>query len=141
MSNRHSRKIDIDEAGFDKLATPPSALAIITTLDAEGRVNAAASATCLRNSHAPTCFEFTTNLNSDTAANVLETGEFVVNIASFERDILERVCVVGLSFPRGVNELEKAGLNAIPATMLKPPRILECRSHFECRVEWTKEWL
>ena len=22
-----------------------------------------------------------------------------------------------------------------------PPRIVECRSHFECKVEWTKQWL
>jgi flavin reductase (DIM6/NTAB) family NADH-FMN oxidoreductase RutF len=37
--------------------------------------------------------------------------------------------------------LEKAGLNAIAAKTVKPPRIGECRSHFECKVEWTKQWL
>jgi hypothetical protein len=35
--------------------------------------------------------------------------EFVVNIPSFDRDILEKGRVVGLPFPHGVNELEKAG--------------------------------
>jgi flavin reductase (DIM6/NTAB) family NADH-FMN oxidoreductase RutF len=25
--------------------------------------------------------------------------------------------------------------------VVKPPRIADCRSHFECKVEWTKQWL
>ena len=41
---------------------------------------------------------------------VLATQEFVVNVPSFEREILEEVRVVGLEFPPGVNELEKAGI-------------------------------
>ena len=44
------------------------------------------------------------------------------------------------SVRRGVSELEKAGLTALPARLVKPPRILECPRHFECRVEWTKAW-
>ena len=69
------------------------------------------------------------------------TGEFVVNIPPFEREVLEKVCVVGLPFAPGVNELDRAGLTAIPSKVVRPPRIAECRSHFECRVEWTKRWL
>jgi len=65
----------------------------------------------------------------------------VVNLPSFERDILEKVRVVGLPFDRGVNELEKAGLTALPSTIVKPPRIAECLRHFECEVVWTKEWI
>ena len=44
----------------------------------------------------------------------------------------------GLPFKPGVNELEKAGLTAIPSRRLQPPRIAECRAHFECKVEWTR---
>jgi flavin reductase (DIM6/NTAB) family NADH-FMN oxidoreductase RutF len=40
-----------------------------------------------------------------------------------------------------VNELDKAGLTAIPARVVRPPRIAECRAHFECKVEWTRAWL
>jgi flavin reductase (DIM6/NTAB) family NADH-FMN oxidoreductase RutF len=83
----------------------------------------------------------TTGATKDTYNNVLATEEFVVNVPSFEREILEKVRVVGLEFPPGVNELEKAGLTALPSTLVKPPRIAECRSHFECKVEWTKQWL
>lgn len=77
----------------------------------------------------------------DTYRNVLDTQEFVVNVPSFDREILEKVRVVGLEFPSEVNELDKAGLTSIPSKTVKAPRIAECRSHFECEVEWTKQWL
>src|SRR4029450_411354 len=35
----------------------------------------------------------------------------------------------------------QARLPSLPSTVLKPQRIAECRSHFECKVEWTKQWL
>ena len=141
MQDWSELKLDVPEAHYDRLASPVAALAMITTVDAQGRVNAASFATCLRNNHIPCCYEFTVDMHKDTAANVLATGEFVVNIPPFEREVLEKVCIVGLPFSPGVNELEKAGLTAIPARAVKPPRIAECRSHFECRVEWTKQWL
>jgi flavin reductase (DIM6/NTAB) family NADH-FMN oxidoreductase RutF len=72
---------------------------------------------------------------------VLATGEFVVNVVPFERGVLEKMLVTSLGFPQGVNELEVAGLTGIPSTVVKPPRIGECLSHFECKVEWTKLWL
>ena len=136
-----SIKTDVAEKNYDKLASPVGTLVMITTVDAAGRVNGASFATCLRNNHIPTCYEFSVDMYKDTAANVLATGEFVVNIPPFDRSVLEKVCVLGLPFAPGVNELEKAGLTAIPSKVVKPPRIAECGSHFECRVEWTKQWL
>jgi flavin reductase (DIM6/NTAB) family NADH-FMN oxidoreductase RutF len=135
------RKFDVPEEHFDRLASPVAAFAVITTIDERGRVNAAPVATCLRNNHAPTCFEFTMDARKHTSENVRSTAEFVVNIVPFDRAVLEKVQVTALGFPKGVNELEVAGLTAIPSKVVKPPRIGECRSHFECRVEWTKQWL
>ena len=57
------------------------------------------------------------------------------------RHMLEKVQVTSLGFPPGVNELDMAGLTALPSKFVKPPRIGECLSHFECKVEWTKQWL
>jgi len=114
---------------------------MITTVDKEGRINAASYGTCVRVCHDPVYIAFTTGATKDTYNNVLATEEFVVNVPSFEREILEKVRVVGLEFPPGVNELEKAGLTSLPSTVVKPPRIAECKSHFECKVEWTKQWL
>jgi flavin reductase (DIM6/NTAB) family NADH-FMN oxidoreductase RutF len=135
------RKIDVPEAHYDRLASPVASLAVITTVDAAGCVNAAPVATCLRNNHHPTCYEFTMDAGKHTSENIQATGEFVVNIVPFDRAVLEKVQVTALGFRRGVNELEVARLTAIPAKQVRPPRIGECLSHFECRVEWTKQWL
>jgi flavin reductase (DIM6/NTAB) family NADH-FMN oxidoreductase RutF len=133
-------KIAQPPAGWDRLFAPSSCLAIVTTVDEAGNVNAAAFGTCTRVNHNPVDIAFTCRPSKDTTLNVLATGEFVVNLPPFDRAVLEAVRVVGLPFARGVNELEKAGLHALPADVLRPPRIAECTRHFECRVEWTKTW-
>jgi flavin reductase (DIM6/NTAB) family NADH-FMN oxidoreductase RutF len=129
------------EKYWDRLFAPGGHAAVITTVDREGRVNAAAYATCVRIVHKPVQIAFTTSQAGDTGRNAQETGQFVVNLPSFDREILEKVRIVGLPFARGVNELNKAGLTALPSTQVGPPRILECHRHFECEVVWTKEWL
>jgi len=142
MKNMDSvRKIDVLAKHWDRLFAPSSCLVMITTVDKEKRINAASFSTCVRVCHDPVYIAFTVGATKDTYHNVLATEEFVVNVPSFEREILEKVRVVGLEFPPGVNELEKAGLKAISSKVVKPPRIAECRSHFECKVEWTKQWL
>lgn len=133
-------KVDVAESGYDKLASPVASVVMVTTIDADGQTNAAPMATCIRNNHDPTCFEFTVDADKDTAQNVLRTGEFTVNMVPFERDILEKVQLTALRMPEGTDELAAVGLTSIPARVLRPPRIGECRSHFECVVEWTKLW-
>jgi len=110
-------------------------LRLITTIDSLGRVNAAPVATCLRNNHHPTCYEFTMDARKHTSENIRSTAEFVVNVVPFDRAVLEKMQVTALPFPKGVNELEVAQLTAIPSKVVKPPRIGECLSHFECKVE------
>src|ERR1043166_2383748 len=139
--NAVGEKLDVPAEHWDKLFAPSSCLVMITTVDTDGRINAASYGTCTRVCHDPVYIAFTTGAGKDTYNNVLATGEFVVNVPSFDRGILEKVRVVGLEFPPGVNELEKARLPPVPARLLRPPRIAECRSHFECQVEWTKRWL
>ena len=135
-----STKQDQPERYWDRLFAPSSCLAVITTASAEGEINAAAFGTCTRVLHNPVYIAFTTTIGNDTADNVLETGEFVANLPPCEPEILGKVMVVGLPFARGVDELEKAGFTSIPSTIVKPPRVLECPRHFECKVEWTREW-
>jgi flavin reductase (DIM6/NTAB) family NADH-FMN oxidoreductase RutF len=142
MSQSNSvNKIDMPQEHWDRLFAPSACLVMITTVDGEGRINAASFGTCVRVCHDPVFIAFTVGAPKDTCNNILATGEFVVNVPPYEREILEKVRVVGLEFPPRVNELEKAGLTALPAKVVKPPRIAECRSHFECKVEWTKQWL
>jgi flavin reductase (DIM6/NTAB) family NADH-FMN oxidoreductase RutF len=140
------QKLDQPPAFWDRLFAPSSCLAMITSVDEAGRVNAASYGTCTRVMHEPVHIAFTCSVEGPlalghTAANVRATGEFTVNLPPFDRTILEKVRVVGLPFARGVNELEKAGLTALPARRVRPPRIAECPRHFECEVAWTHEWL
>lgn len=106
---------------------------IVTTVDREGRVNAAPFGLV---------FPFSTGSNPQiivgvnsrwhTAKNIEATGEFVINYASYS--LLEKVAQTGLLYSEGVNELEKAGLTALPALKVKPPRVAECYQHLECRL-------
>jgi flavin reductase (DIM6/NTAB) family NADH-FMN oxidoreductase RutF len=128
------------EVYWDRLFAPSSCLAIITTVDKDGRINAASYGTCTRVNHNPMAISFACYPDKDTARNLDEVGEFVVNLPSFDRAMLEKVRVVGLPFARGTSELEKAQLTAVPGTVVRAPRIAECSRHFECTVEWTKDW-
>ena len=133
-------KIDLPPERWDQLFAPSSCLAVISTIDSDGVVNAASFGTCTRVCHSPVYIAFTVGAHKDTALNVLATGEFTVNLPRHEREQLEKVCVVSLPFARGVNELERAGLTQMPGKIVKPPRVGEFARHFECQVEWTREW-
>jgi len=99
---------------WDRLFAPSSCLAVITTVDGEGRVNAASFGTCTRVKHEPVYIAFTTSVIRDTARNLLANGEFTVNLPKWERASLEKVRVCGLAFAPGVNELEKAAVHRHP---------------------------
>ena len=133
-------KVDVRPEWWDNVFAPSSCLVLITTVDREGRANAAAFGTCVRVCHDPVYISFTCGVGKDTADNVLANGQFVVNIVPFEGAMLDKVLVCGLPFKAGIDELVKAGLAALPARKVTPPRIAECRSHFECSVAWTKPW-
>jgi len=132
--------ISAPEEQWDRLFAPSSCLTTITTVDGEGRVNAASFGTCTRVCHDPVSLAFAVGVGKDTCENVLATGEFVVNVPSFERRQLEQVRIAGLNFDPGVSELEPAGLTAVPSTRVAPPRIADFGRHFECTVEWTRRW-
>jgi flavin reductase (DIM6/NTAB) family NADH-FMN oxidoreductase RutF len=128
------------EKYWDRLFAPSSCLAVITTASRSGVVNAAAFGTCTRVHHNPVYITFTTSIGNDTAVNVLESGEFVANLPPFDEKVLEKVMVVGLPFAPDVDEVEAAGFTAFNAVKVRPPRLAECPRHFECKVEWTREW-
>jgi len=68
----------------------------------------------------------------DTVENILETGEFVVHIVSYDMRDRMNVCAVG--YPRGVSEIEKAGFTVAPSRKVRVPRIAEAPIAMECRL-------
>ncbi|MGQ9507099.1 MAG: flavin reductase family protein [Candidatus Bathycorpusculaceae bacterium] len=111
-------------------------LVIITTVSKEGVPNAALKTNFMIVSSLKTV-AFACHPEHDTYRNIIETGEFVVNVPS--DDIIEKVMVTAVDFPHNVNEIEKAGLTSIPSERVKPPRIEECKLHLECRLKWRKD--
>lgn len=67
----------------------------------------------------------------DTARNILDTGEFVVNLVC-EADA-EKMNLSSVDAPSGVSEIDYAGIETAPATVVKPPLIASSPVSFECR--------
>ena len=68
----------------------------------------------------------------DTAANILETGEFVVNLVSEANAAAMNVTCIDA--PPEIDELAFAGLEATASERVAPPRITTSEVSFECRV-------
>ena len=68
----------------------------------------------------------------DSAANAIETGEFVHNVATFE--LREKVIGSSAHFAREVDEFERVGLTKAACRIVAPPRVSEAPASFECRV-------
>lgn len=115
----------------------PRPIALITTVDKQGRINAAPMSFVMPVEMEPPIIALSTGYDGDTYRNIRETGEFVVNPVTEE--IKKQVWICGKSFPRGVNELEKAGLHWEPSEKVKPPRVVECPANFECKLDWTHD--
>ena len=67
----------------------------------------------------------------DTGYNIQKTREFVINIVN--EDIIEKVNLTSIDFPPEMDESEIAGFTKLPSVRVKPPRIKESVSNFECR--------
>jgi len=106
---------------------------IVTTISRDGKVNAAPFSFNTPISFSPPLYGFACNPDHDTWVNVKKTGEFVVNVAC--KDLGESLHILETDFPHGINELEKARLNEVPAKIVKPPRIKEAIAWVECRLE------
>lgn len=115
----------------------PRPIVLITTVDGRGRINAAPMSWVTPVEFEPPIIAFSTSYGSDTYRNISDTGEFVLNLVP--EQIKKQMYVCSKSFPRGVNELEKAGLSWAPSEKVKPPRIIECPINLECKLEWVQK--
>lgn len=120
----------------------PRPIALVTTIDPKGRVNAAPFSffNCL--SHDPPILALGVENHpdmsfKDTAGNIRCTEVFTVNIVS--RAIAEAIHVCAVGFPLGTDELVEAGLTARPGTVIAAPYIAEAPAAFECRRHTTLE--
>ena len=66
----------------------------------------------------------------DTVVNIETTGEFVVNIATWE--LREQMNLTSASVPRSIDEMREAGLEPAPCRLIKPPRVAAAPVNLEC---------
>ena len=115
----------------------PRPIALVSTLDSSGAVNAAPySFFNLIGSSPPTVVLGVGNKEpgtpKDTRANIERTGEFVVNLVHF--DLADAMNLCAIEFPQGESELEHAGLTASASVRIAAPRLAEARVSLECRL-------
>jgi flavin reductase (DIM6/NTAB) family NADH-FMN oxidoreductase RutF len=120
----------------------PRPIALVTTVDQEGRINAAPFSffNCLSadppilalgvENHPDMSFK-------DTGLNIRLTEVFTVNIVSHA--IAEAMHVCAVPFKSEHDELQKAGLTAMPGKLVASPWIKEAPAAFECRRHITLE--
>jgi len=65
-------------------------------------------------------------------ANILRTGEFVINMV--DESIANGMHVSSTEFPEDVSEFKEAGFTAAPCRHVQHPRIAEAPASFECRL-------
>lgn len=112
----------------------PRPIALITTLNVNGIVNAAPFSFFNVVGSDPPLVIFAPGQNSPhTAANIRAHHEFVVHIV--DENIAEAMNICAIDFPEIVSEIEAADFTTISSTRVKVPRIeqapvaLECREH------------
>lgn len=117
----------------------PRPIAWVTTIDEEGRVNAAPFSFFNVLGTRPPILGFAPGdkepgIPKDTARNIRRTGEFVVNLV--DEACAEAMNRTSAEVEFGVSEIELAGLHTTPGSTVSPPRITEAPVALECR-EWS----
>lgn len=66
----------------------------------------------------------------DSARNILETGEFVVNLV--DESIAERMHGCSIDLPPETSEIDAVGLTTASSHLVRPPRVAEAPVSLEC---------
>ena len=116
----------------------PRPIALATTVDGAGRVNAAPFSFFNAVSSVPPVVvlgispgDASGDGYKDNERNIRDSGEFVVNLV--DEALAERMNICAVDFPASIGELEKAELTPLPSVGVRPPRIAQSPVSFECR--------
>jgi flavin reductase (DIM6/NTAB) family NADH-FMN oxidoreductase RutF len=110
----------------------PKLITVITSLDEQGRVNAAPYSHIMQYDVMSKNPRMIVGFRQDshTFQNICATKEFVVNCPS--ADYLDDMMETARFYPEGVNELEHTRFTMIPSRHVRPPSIAECPQIAEC---------
>ena len=116
----------------------PRPIAWVSTLSENGVANCAPFSFFNVISEEPPLCIISFNWRSDgllkhTLKNIRRTKEFVVNLA--DEGTANAMHLTGTEIPESESEFSKYGLTAVPAKVVKHPRIAEAAASFECKLE------
>jgi flavin reductase (DIM6/NTAB) family NADH-FMN oxidoreductase RutF len=115
----------------------PRPIGWISTLSREGIVNLAPYSQFNNLGYDPPYVMFSANSfpgsghRKDSVRNATDTGEFVVNMATYE--LREAINITSRFLPPEVDEAALAGLEMVPCRIVSPPRVAASPVHLECR--------
>ncbi|HWD23433.1 MAG TPA: flavin reductase family protein [Burkholderiales bacterium] len=140
-----SEFISIDATGLDTATAyrliigcvTPRPVAWVTTVSSAGCVNAAPFSSYNYVAHSPPMLAINIGTRDgrlkDTARNIVDTGEFVVNVPT--EASMELMHATSAEYPSGVSEAEELGIALLPGVKGQVPRIAVSPIHMECRLE------
>ncbi|MFM9970459.1 MAG: flavin reductase family protein [Burkholderiales bacterium] len=113
----------------------PRPIAWISSLSKTGVLNVAPFSQFTNVSYDPPMIVFSSSdrgngQQKDTVQNILDTKEFVVNMATWE--LRNEVEITGQDEDPDVDEANLAGLEMVPSKNVKPPRIARSPIQMEC---------
>jgi len=142
-----ARPSDLPHRDFYRIlisSVAPRPIAWVSTLSASGQPNLAPFSFFNAVSARPPLLAFSPSLRVTTAAdatrsaekdtlrNIRETGEFVVNVVTYE--VAEVMNLTSGEYPASVNEFELAKLTPRPSQVVKPAQVAESPVSFECKL-------
>ncbi|MDR1275648.1 MAG: flavin reductase family protein [Candidatus Accumulibacter sp.] len=115
----------------------PRPLAWITTQNADGLVNLAPFSFFTAVANKPLYLmvsigQYEDGRPKDTARNILDNGEFVVNLVT--EDVFDAMNISGADFPPDVSELSMAGVQTAPSVKIAVPRVAQAHASLECKL-------
>ncbi len=113
----------------------PRPIALVTTLGANGRHNAAPYSFFNAFSEAPPLVVLGLGVNvrgedKDTAVNIRDGGEFVVNLV--DEPLAEAMNLCAVDFPPEISEVDVAGLELVASEIVAPSRLKAAPVSLEC---------
>ncbi|MGE4241465.1 flavin reductase family protein [Ramlibacter sp.] len=115
-----------------KAIVAPRPIGWISTISPEGRVNLAPYSFFNALCETPPIIGFSSKGRKDTLRNAEATGEFVANLAT--RELANQMNISAAVVGPEVDEMQLAGLEAAPSTMVKAPRVAAAPAALECKL-------
>ncbi|CAM4272492.1 MULTISPECIES: flavin reductase family protein [Lelliottia] len=110
----------------------PRPIGWIASQDAVGHTNLAPYSFFNCFNYRPPIIGFASSGWKDSVRNIVETKEFVWNLAT--RELAQAMNETSASLPQGEDEFAFAGLTKAESRLVKVPRVAESPVNFECRL-------